>query len=135
MGARVRNGLSLFDGSGATRDRRGVARASEGRGEQGGASTLELNWDISKCFEHVQREQLMHLASELGYPRTALRLSLASYAWPRRLRGTAGMVTKPICSSRGIVAGSAFACYELIAYMYAATRSVLLWRHLICTRG
>jgi len=37
------------------------------------------------------------------------------------------MVTGQIGSSRGTVAGSALACYELIAYMYAATRSVLLW--------
>ena len=36
------------------------------------------------------------------------------------------MVTDPIFAARGIVAGSAFACYELIAYMYAATRTVLL---------
>ena len=86
---------------------------------------MELNWDISKCFEHVQKEQLNYLAVALGYPLTVLHLSLANYAWLRRLRGTVGMVTQQIGASRGIVAGLAFACYELIAYMYAATRCVL----------
>jgi len=91
-----------------------------------GTHTLELNWDIQKCFEHVQRPKLIEVAMQLGFPAHILRLSLASYAWPRRLRGYQGLVTDPIYATRGIVAGSAFACYELIAYMYAATRAVLL---------
>jgi len=91
-----------------------------------GTYSLELNWDIQKCFEHVQRPKLIEVATQLGFPAHILRISLASYAWPRRLRGYQGLVTDPIHATRGIVAGSAFACYELIAYMYAATRAVLL---------
>ena len=88
------------------------------------AHTIELNWDIKKCFENVSREILCQRASATGYPPHILRLSLASYSWGRRLRGLGGIVTNDIYSNRGIVAGSAFAIFELAVYMLKDTRLV-----------
>ena len=72
---------------------------------------LEANWDITKCFENIDRDTLARIGKELGYPTSVLRLSLASYSWRRRLRGDLRILTDDIYASRGIVAGSAFAIF------------------------
>ena len=46
---------------------------------------VELLWDVSKAFERVQRQKLINLATDLGYPTNQLRLSLHSYTWKRSL--------------------------------------------------
>ena len=84
---------------------------------------LEANWDIAKCFENVRRTKLIECATALGYPLVVLRLSLASYEWGRALRGPGGLVTQPIFSRHGIVAGSAFAVHELVCYMWTDLRA------------
>ena len=90
-----------------------------------GWQQLEVNWDIAKCFEHVQRPLLAKLAMELGYPPHVLRLSLSAYSWPRLLKGDFSIVSNPIASQQGIVAGSPLAIFELAAYMYSAAYGVL----------
>jgi hypothetical protein len=89
-------------------------------------SILEVNWDVKKCFENINRVKLWNLAAAHGFPPSILRFSLRSYQWPRLLRGKAGMVAKPLYARRGIVAGSAFAVGELVVYMLEASNRVLL---------
>ena len=63
-------------------------------------------------------------ASRLGYPLDLLRLSLSSYLWPRRVVLDNGIAADPLLPGRGIVAGSAFATFELTAYLVASLRTL-----------
>ena len=84
---------------------------------------VELLWDVSKAFERAQRQKLIELATDLGYPTNQLRLSLHSYTWKRSLVDGA-LISDPIFPTIGIGAGSAFATYELVAYVIADLRSI-----------
>ena len=68
---------------------------------------------IDKCFEHFVHPFLVREALELEYPLDILRLSLASYRWPRRLIGDLNIISDCILATRGIIAGSAFAVLNL----------------------
>ena len=85
---------------------------------------LEGLRDIDKCFEHVVHPILVREALELEYPLDILRLSLASYRWPRRLIGVLNMISDFILATRGVIAGSAFAVFELICMMVRAMRRI-----------
>jgi hypothetical protein len=75
-------------------------------------------WDIQKALENVHRDRLVHMARRFGYPIRWLRLSLASYAWPRTLEveHAAGSTVIP---QLGIWAGAMSATYELHVYVLA----------------
>ena len=45
--------------------------------------TLEVQNDLSACFESVDRQLLWDSAVALGYPLSVLRVSLMSYSWRR----------------------------------------------------
>ena len=82
-------------------------------------------WDLRKCFELVQHGRLVQEAYHAGYPMDLLRVSMASYSWPRTLLTDSGVAAPALCPTRGIVAGSAFATYELTAYLIAAMRALV----------
>jgi hypothetical protein len=75
-------------------------------------------WDIKKAFENVRRDELVKAADKFGYPQRWLRLSIASYQWPRTLimEHAAGSTVK---AQVGIGAGAMSATYELHLYMLA----------------
>ena len=76
--------------------------------------------DVTKCYENVNRHELARLARALHFPPVLLRLSIQSYAWPRRVVLSHDIVSAQIPSDRGIAAGSIFACYEIGAYVVQA---------------
>ena len=45
---------------------------------------IEVNWDLQKAFDHVDRRKLWEAGRREGYPLSVLRLSLLSYGWSRR---------------------------------------------------
>ncbi len=83
-------------------------------------AVAEIAYDIKKCYEHVPHVALARKACAAGYPARLLRVSIASYRWPRTIsRGR--LVTAPLyAQAHGIVAGNSFATSELKAYMVAA---------------
>ena len=50
------------------------------------AHFVEVDQDVTKAYEHVDRDLLARKAVQEGMPLSVIRLSLASYAWPRRLQ-------------------------------------------------
>ena len=90
-----------------------------------GGCCAELMWDISKAFDRVPRDVLVQRALALGYPSTILRLSMNSYAWPRRLVDGA-LIAAPITPVMGIGPGSAFATFELAALVISDLRAMQL---------
>ena len=84
---------------------------------QAGKHCVEINWDIHKCFEHVQHHLLVSFARQLGFSLTILQISLSSYTWARHLVSPAGVCSPAIWPTQGIMAGSAFACFELCLLM------------------
>ena len=86
--------------------------------------TVELDWDVAKCFEHVVRSKLRRKATDVGYPAAILRLSLALYAWKRYIRFTGGIVEEPALATRGVVAGLTFVVYEFLAYMFTEAKGL-----------
>ncbi len=46
----------------------------------------EVQQDVTKVYEHVDRNILAAKAIKEGMPLSVIRLSLASYAWLRRLQ-------------------------------------------------
>jgi hypothetical protein len=75
-------------------------------------------WDTKQAFENVRRDELVKAAVKFGYPLRWLRLSLASYQWPRILimEHAAGRTVR---AQVGIGAGAMSATYELHLYMLA----------------
>ena len=74
------------------------------------------------CFEHVLHGLLLELGWELGYPLVLLRLSLSSYCWKRLLVWDHDMVSHGLYPTRGILAGSSFAVFELGLYVIQRVR-------------
>jgi hypothetical protein len=73
-------------------------------------------WDFKKAFENVRRDVLLAAARRFSYPAWWLRLSLASYNWPRILTVEhAG--AQPMVLRIGIAAGAMSATFELHLYM------------------
>ena len=72
----------------------------------------EVQWDLSKAFDRVNWGNLVKRAVEWGYPLEALRLSMVSYSWQRRLVMD-GVIGGKVHPRRGVAAGSPFAPYEL----------------------
>ena len=52
-------------------------------------------------------------------------MSIRSYQWGRRITPPEGMATDPIYAELGIVAGSSFATYELMAYLLGSIERVI----------
>ena len=73
-------------------------------------------WDLSKCYENVSHSLLWRTGVDFGYPLALLRMSIRSYRAPRLL-SVDSLVSQPMRASRSIVAGSAFATFELKLYM------------------
>ena len=84
-------------------------------------SAAEFDWDIRKCFEQVRRDTLVEAEVAYGYPLSLLRFSVRSYAWPRRLVWK-GLLSDPLASTSGIIAGSGFALFELVLYVTCLVR-------------
>ena len=53
-----------------------------------------------------------------------LRVSIMSYSWPRTIVLDHGVSTAPVHPSRGIVAGSSFATFELAVFLLSAMREM-----------
>ena len=88
-------------------------------------TVIEAMWDLRMCFEHVQHKRLVQEAYAAGYPMDLLRVSMVSYTWPRTILTDAGVAAPALSPSRGIVAVSAFATFELTAYLIAAMRALV----------
>ena len=82
-------------------------------GHQSQDTVIEAMWDLRKCFEHVQHQRLAQEAERWGFPLDVLRFSVLSYTWGRTLVQDSGVVAPQLYPRRGIVAGSAFAPFEL----------------------
>ena len=85
-----------------------AALALEHGGTQGKQSAMAL-LDLTKAFELVPHYVLIRAARALGYPLWLLRLSLAAYRMTRRI-GVSGVYSRACHATRGITAGSGFAC-------------------------
>jgi hypothetical protein len=81
-----------------------------------GTPAATVLWDFKKAFENVRRDLLLQAAVRFSFPIWWLRLSLASYSWPRILTvehaGAPPMVPKV-----GIAAGAMSATFELHLYL------------------
>ena len=84
------------------------ALLSESRGLQ----SAEVQLDLHKAFELVDRGKLIEAAAAAGYPCDVLACGLSMYGWARRIVFR-GCVTRTMRPVRGIAAGSAFATTEL----------------------
>jgi hypothetical protein len=87
--------------------------------DTGHASDIQM--DLRKAFEQVNRGRLLDLALHEVCPMRPLLLSLLSYQWPRRL-ACQKYVGTPIRPTRGVAAGSSLATFELEIYLTAAVR-------------
>ena len=88
-----------------------------------GRYVIECLWDVSKAFDRVPRDKLVHTAVSLGYPMELLRLSLASYEWQRTIID-GRLAADPLTPTVGIGPGSGFATYELAALLLASMRAL-----------
>jgi hypothetical protein len=91
--------------------------ASAPLGAASAAHHIDINIDVQKCFEHLDRSLLWEAGVAYGYPLYALRLSMRSYAWPRRILGQCDLAGSVVQATRGIAAGSARATSELMLYL------------------
>ena len=84
---------------------------------------LDAQGDLRKCFEHVDHLILWQQAKHLGYPLSVLRLSIATYRWPRAVQ-LGSISSPPIYPTCGTVAGSTGATLELKVYCVVQIRGV-----------
>jgi hypothetical protein len=77
---------------------------------------LDMSIDLGKFFEQVRR-LLPKTGAQHSYPLVALRLSLATYSFQRRILGPYDIAGQVGRASRGIAAGSAHATSELKLYL------------------
>ena len=80
--------------------------------ESRGLVSAEVQLDLHKAFELVNRGKLIEAAAAAGYPCDVLAWGLSMYGWARRIVFR-GCVTCTMWPLRGIAAGSAFATTEL----------------------
>ena len=80
--------------------------------ESRGLVSAEVQLDLHKAFELVNRGKLIEAAAAAGYPCDVLAWGLSMYGWARRIVFR-GCVTGAMWPCRGIAAGSAFATTEL----------------------
>ena len=73
--------------------------------------------DVKKCYECVDHVRLADLCYRLELPTVLIRVSINSYRWRRHLILEESTVSFGITPSRGIAAGSIFACFEVAAYV------------------
>ena len=73
--------------------------------------------DVKKCYECVDHVRLADLCYRLQLPTVLVRVSINSYRWKRHLILEDSTVSYCIKPSRGIAAGSIFACFEVVAYV------------------
>ena len=86
-----------------------------------GTCLLTLLWDLRKCYEYIRHWRLLREAELCEYPLAVLRLSLASYRWPRHIR-QGPLVADVLWPLRGIVAGSSHATFELKVFLLQTVR-------------
>ncbi len=84
---------------------------------------LEIRLDITKAFENLDRRKLTAAAVHLGYLIALLQMSLASYAWVRRLNLN-GAVGKALRPQFGSAIGSTEAVFELIVDILGLARRI-----------
>jgi hypothetical protein len=81
-----------------------------------GTPAASVLWDFKKAFENVRRDLLLKAAIRFSYPIWWLRLSLASYTWPRILT-VEHAAAPPMTPRVGIAAGAMSATFELHLYL------------------
>ena len=72
----------------------------------------EATWDLHKAYDSVNRSRVAGHLRALGYPELQLRISLASYFWPRLIL-MGQLRSRWITAAIGLMAGSTFATLEL----------------------
>ncbi len=93
----------------------------------GQTKSAEINWDLSKAFDHVGRAKLFQIAVQRGYPAGVLANSLVSYGWQRKFILDTE-VSGSLASHRGIAPGSPSAPYELAVYLAGLSEIVAAYR-------
>jgi hypothetical protein len=78
---------------------------------------IDVSIDLRKCFEQLRRALLWQTGLQHHYPMVALRLSLTTYSFHRRILGPYDLVGGTVRAARGIAAGSAHATSELKLYL------------------
>ncbi len=99
------------------------SRFQTGRSDNKSLHAVEIQLGITKAFENLDRRKLLAAAMYLGFPIFLLRMSLAYYAWARRLTLNE-VVCQEVWPQFGIAAGSTGAIYELIAYTLGPVRRI-----------
>ena len=69
-------------------------------------------WDLHKCYELISHRYLAEAAIKHQYPLGVLRITIASYRYPRVICMNQ-IASKPVVPHRGIIAGCATATAEL----------------------
>jgi hypothetical protein len=75
--------------------------------------SLEILWDVKKCYENVRHADLVDQGRKQGYPMALLRVSIASYCWGRHVILDHQVMSPPVYPTRGIIAGSSHATFEI----------------------
>ncbi len=75
--------------------------------------------DLEKFFEYIDHDALFDRAVRLGLPEPLVRLALASYAGPRRIR-LRDFIAQEVYADRGVVAGCSLASTLIKAYVIEA---------------
>ena len=102
---------------------RSASRASLATAQ--GGHVAEMQADLRKCFEYVDRQLLWEAGQSAGYPLAILRLSIETYAFPRYVTlDQFAASCQPLVASRGIVPGGAFATSELKLLFRNGLRSI-----------
>lgn len=76
------------------------------------AEYVQCLLDLVKAFDRVPYQLLIREAKRLGYPLWVMRLSIATYTEPRRIR-IDGAVSGEVVAKRGVTAGSWLATAEM----------------------
>ncbi len=89
-----------------------------------GYHSATLLWDLSSFFEAVRREPLWHRARKLGFPLPLLKVALGVYGSVRVL-SLGGMLSAPIPSNNGVLAGCGLAMALTRAYVIGPLDAVV----------
>ena len=87
------------------------------KGEEG-FRTAEINWDLSKAYDHIPFAALQDAAFKLRFPMQVLKVMLQVYAAPRHLVLMHGVISRPMFATRGILPGATTASYELCLLLH-----------------
>ncbi|CAK0794176.1 unnamed protein product, partial [Prorocentrum cordatum] len=93
--------------------------------DHSGKFVATLLADLKQCYEHIGHHTMLSEGIRCDFPLFALKAALDSYRWPRRLLMD-NAVGEPLYPTRGIVAGSSTATFEVKGYMIPTIRDTTI---------